>query len=1066
MGKYDRENPNFYSDLLDEIKQNFNLDYEGAETALLLIRERALSLELSLAEYMKTYHPQGFSEKDNSLSDEYKGYVQFLSGDAKALIRCGKKADFSTFTHEVAHSFRRQLSGGLKETAEKAFKVENGQWTELQEEAFAVGFEEYIRLRLTENEELEKVFEKGSLYMQRVYNGLDRIIELNPEIIKVYDQMFTHGRFQFNQEEFNKTIDDIANFKDETAKFASSHVYLGMTPPIYQELGFERLPVMATAFHLKTAMMEKGNDPNINYHGIPAEMLKQIPEAIKKPLIIMQSQKKSKNEDIIAVIELKDKKGRQIIVPFSPNKKGNFNDIEIDINLAKSIYGRNNFNKFVQEAFKENRILYLNKKSRDIVPPQVQYPRNYKPQLLYNNIAKYHKAVKQKNPDFNILYQKQAYYSGGQFEFDFLNDPIKKEEQKIQEKPIQAQNENKSSLNTEHKQNAGIIVQTDKIKILNNTEMERVQIFFPGAPNEEIRNDLKSHGWKWSPRNFCWQRFNTENGIKDAMRVFDRWYKEKSLEKSLQTENTSKTDIPLNKEIVLTKEEYANAQKLIPPLQYKTTLSYSKYSEDADFFKKKIKDVSSIYQNAPALYKGKKENGQTPLLFRYFHPSGTEQYICEIDKEEGLVYSFGILNGDLQSAEWGYQILQDITSIKNMEMDYHIPEGMTVERMLYNKYPHHFPDPDKPTAKNKEKDYNETEQNKEKQNGKNNQGVQNRERNRNSGDGGERNNDEGRNTGLNDSGLKNGRTETIEFKKIQHEINAIEAMKTKAILQTYTNIDYLNSKKPLSKGLFINNSIVYDETPALKKEIEDLKKFIISKNNPEYDTRYFMQKMGVCNGFLCATDGKVLKRIKLAGLEHLENRSCVKVEYKDKKIIISYDDEHKQEKLKNEYPPAANIVPEGKTIIKFDNEKVKNIIQNLETWDILKPQPKKEPNWDKNILPLEVKERGIYIGNEKIGIAENTSQDKFFMKINYLHLKKALTNEKNTIFRLDDREGKINGSIYYKDILHQETEYSSTIIKLMERDIKVPEIFNSKELSTFLNTKAPIHKKIENSIER
>ena len=76
--------------------------------------------------------------------------------------------------------------------------------------------------------------------------------------------MFTHGRFQFNQEEFDKTIDKIANFKDETSKFSSSHVYLGMTPPIYQELGFERLPVMITAKHLQNIMTETGKDKNTN----------------------------------------------------------------------------------------------------------------------------------------------------------------------------------------------------------------------------------------------------------------------------------------------------------------------------------------------------------------------------------------------------------------------------------------------------------------------------------------------------------------------------------------------------------------------------------------------------------------------------------------------------------------------------------------------------------------------------------------------------------------------------------------------------------------------------------
>ena len=69
--------------------------------------------------------------------------------------------------------------------------------------------------------------------MQHIYNGLDRIVELNPEIIKVYDELFTERRFHFKQDEFEKTIDNIAQYKNETSRFKSSHVYLGMTSPIY-----------------------------------------------------------------------------------------------------------------------------------------------------------------------------------------------------------------------------------------------------------------------------------------------------------------------------------------------------------------------------------------------------------------------------------------------------------------------------------------------------------------------------------------------------------------------------------------------------------------------------------------------------------------------------------------------------------------------------------------------------------------------------------------------------------------------------------------------------------------
>ncbi|QNL96643.1 zincin-like metallopeptidase domain-containing protein [Treponema sp. Marseille-Q4132] len=431
--------------LLRQIMNTFNLSPDEAEAALLLLDTRAANLDMSLDDYMQTYHPAGFSQKDATLNDDYKGYVQFLAQDAKAIITTGKTADFSTFVHENAHIFRRQLVGDLKAKAEKAFKVEGGNWTREQEEYFAIGFEEYIRLRMAESKDLRQVFERGARCMQHIYNGLDRIVALNPEIIKVYDELFTESRFQFKQNEFEKTIKDIN--ENSLEKFKASHVYLGMTPPIYQELGFERLPVMITARHLKSVMQDRGSDINVNYHGLTPDIIAQIPEAIKKPLIIMQSQNKENAEDIIAAIRLKDKNGKQIIIPFSPSKEGRFNNVKININLAKTIYGRTGFNDFIIRAIKEHRILYINRKSQVLsnlgiqfpdnkgsrlsdksqvlASPRVQFPSNQGSQLFYDNIARYRAIVKQKMPDFaklyqtavsekintNILFQRSSYYS-------------------------------------------------------------------------------------------------------------------------------------------------------------------------------------------------------------------------------------------------------------------------------------------------------------------------------------------------------------------------------------------------------------------------------------------------------------------------------------------------------------------------------------------------------------------------------------------------------------------------------------------------------------------------------
>lgn len=209
---------------------------------------------------------------------------------------------------------------------------------------------------------------------------------------------YTVQSFYFNQTDFEKKIDRLSWRKSETGKYASSHIYLGMTPPIYQKIGFNNLPVMTAAMHIKTAMMKEGKNPNRHYYGIPSETMKKIPKALKNPVMITQSF--THPLDIVSIISLTDGENRPIFIPISYKKKGNFNGVEIDIHLAKSMYGKDDFKQFFIEAVKENKILYINKESRELVPPELQLLRNYKPQLFYENINRYQEFVKQEYSDF------------------------------------------------------------------------------------------------------------------------------------------------------------------------------------------------------------------------------------------------------------------------------------------------------------------------------------------------------------------------------------------------------------------------------------------------------------------------------------------------------------------------------------------------------------------------------------------------------------------------------------------------------------------------------------------
>lgn len=51
------------------------------------------------------------------------------------------------------------------------------------------------------------------------------------------------------------------------------------------------------------------------------------------------------------------------------------------------------------------------------------------------------------------------------------------------------------------------------VRVLENIQADRIQLFFDGKPNPEIISNLKHSAFKWSPSNGCWQRQLTRNAI-------------------------------------------------------------------------------------------------------------------------------------------------------------------------------------------------------------------------------------------------------------------------------------------------------------------------------------------------------------------------------------------------------------------------------------------------------------------------------------------------------------------------------------------------------------------------
>jgi hypothetical protein len=67
--------------------------------------------------------------------------------------------------------------------------------------------------------------------------------------------------------------------------------------------------------------------------------------------------------------------------------------------------------------------------------------------------------------------------------------------------------------------------------IVENKELMRLQLMFEGKPEPEVREILKSNGFKWSPKNVCWQRQLTNNARYSVKIVIQELEKLETVEK-------------------------------------------------------------------------------------------------------------------------------------------------------------------------------------------------------------------------------------------------------------------------------------------------------------------------------------------------------------------------------------------------------------------------------------------------------------------------------------------------------------------------------------------------------
>ena len=114
--------------------------------------------------------------------------VEFME-DGKAIIRAfsSNKSTIAALTHELGHIFRRDLSPAELTEAERAYGVENGEWTESKEERFAKDFEKYLADGQAPTGGLKGTFAKLKEWFQEIYKALGN--RPSTSIRRVFDRM-------------------------------------------------------------------------------------------------------------------------------------------------------------------------------------------------------------------------------------------------------------------------------------------------------------------------------------------------------------------------------------------------------------------------------------------------------------------------------------------------------------------------------------------------------------------------------------------------------------------------------------------------------------------------------------------------------------------------------------------------------------------------------------------------------------------------------------------------------------------------------------------------------------
>lgn len=280
-------------------------------------------------------------------------------------------------TKQMENIIEKYSKSNIEFNEETKKLLQNYSNTEMNEEALAdisgqlFGTQEFINNISQNNPNVFQRIYSEIKYLWHQFKGYKTQEQFIDDLYYKWTQAY-NGNNKLNNtenyhvsENFSSEIDKALNNKLQANTQVKARDY---TPQILVDNGVDNLPMLITQRHIKSTiytLQEAENlglpTKNVNYHGLGKDLLIKAIDNLDSPQAIY----KTSENNYLVVTEFKDNNGKEIVIPIQINGNGRYNNVFIDENQIKSVYGRNNLNNYInknnfEQIYKKNEELDFN----------------------------------------------------------------------------------------------------------------------------------------------------------------------------------------------------------------------------------------------------------------------------------------------------------------------------------------------------------------------------------------------------------------------------------------------------------------------------------------------------------------------------------------------------------------------------------------------------------------------------------------------------------------------------------------------------------------------------------